>query len=378
MRQGELVDLFSLVGSTQGPDNAEEEEFSRINRLIDDSMSLLEGAVLISRIWRDDKLVPSSAVIAWPLNNMALEFTLGRSESGGITDATVIALSPGKPFDLVVDFLKRRIHKIVPDKGCIYIMGTDEAGSLALIPAGIASKVLRRANYQEAANKSFDHIVKDLGSKDPCGRIVVLEGPPGTGKTYYLKGILDAAPAMFVFVPSVMVSRLTDPVIFSLLAEKRNYDESVSTVLIIEDADECLLAKSDGGDLSSTSNILNLGDGLLSETLDLRILCTTNAKITKLHEAVTRPGRLCSYVGFGYMSKAEADELYRSLIDNPEELLPEPFDERVTLAEVYRAVRGKGSGSKCEPTTKKTVVGFGPSRITSRVNRDIGPRSTRY
>ncbi len=48
-------------------------------------------------------------------------------------------------------------------------------------------------------------------------------------------------------------------------------------MLIVEDADECLVQR--GSDnMSTIASVLNISDGILGSILDVRVLATTNAE----------------------------------------------------------------------------------------------------
>src|ERR1700743_809782 len=87
-----------------------------------------------------------------------------------------------------------------------YIFAITRGGNgLNISRVGYAGKKIEKNNYTEEVCKDYDFIIDDLRSKDPMGRIIILDGPPGTGKTSMIRGIfMDVTNAMFVIVPSNM------------------------------------------------------------------------------------------------------------------------------------------------------------------------------
>src|SRR6202012_5820336 len=79
-----------------------------------------------------------------------------------------------------------------------------------------------------------------------------------------------------------------------------------------EDADEAI-GKRDRANLSEISALLNFSDGIFGAMMDLRIVCTTNADIEDLDEAVMRPGRLCRRIEVGKLDHVQAETVYKRL-----------------------------------------------------------------
>src|SRR5438874_1723516 len=91
---------------------------------------------------------------------------------------------------------------------------------------------LERGNYAEAILENYDHVVEDLRSDKPCGRLTLLTGEPGTGKSYLIRGLIAEAPALFVFVPSGLAGELATPELLPLLIRHRHDGRPI--VLILE------------------------------------------------------------------------------------------------------------------------------------------------
>lgn len=158
---------------------------------------------------------------------------------------------------------------------------------------------------------------------DLSGHFAVVHGPPGTGKTTYLRALMQAwrGQASFWYVmdaerffgdPAYMTS-----VLFSATSREWN-------VLLVEDAEEFIApgAKAQVG--QALSRLLNLGDGLLGQGLKHLFVFTTNAPDQELHPAMIRPGRCFAKIEVPLFTAAEAGDW-----------LGGPADGEMSLAELY-------------------------------------------
>ena len=243
----------------------------------------------------------------------------------------------------------------VTKSGAIY-MAQQGPDGITFQKVGFAGQSLERANYTDTVLRGFDNILQDLRSSSPLGRIAILDGPPGTGKTYMLRGILDALPSetTFVLLPSNMVVALSQPGVVGGVVrfhERRR----TSLTFIVEDADEVLATRM-ADNMSSVSALLNLGDGLLGQIMDVRLICTTNAKRADFDEAVMRPGRLSELVHIGSLDVGKARDLFCKISGTQE--VPEAFPNRpMTLAEVYHFAKeeARKSGRAIVETPRKKM-----------------------
>ena len=108
-------------------------------------------------------------------------------------------------------------------------------------------------------------------------------------------------------------------------------------MLVLEDADNSLVDRKTG-DLSALSNVLNLGDGLLGQVADIRIIATTNSSRMSLDDAIRRPGRLCTYLDIPLLNYQTARDVYSRLVEKTPEVFP--FNNQpISLATVYSLAR---------------------------------------
>lgn len=183
---------------------------------------------------------------------------------------------------------------------------------------------------------AYEHVLADLRSDAPCGRFVLLEGPPGTGKSWLVRGLATESDALFVFVSPGLMGRMSAPEVVPILLRER--ERQVPIILILEDADLAIVRRA-ADNLSLVSDLCNLTDGLLAELIDIRIVATTNARRVEVDDAILRPGRLCAHVAIGVLPEEQAAAVYRRLTGRDPEVR---LGGARTLAEIYRLARCHG------------------------------------
>jgi len=257
------------------------------------------------------------------------------------------------------------------------------ANGIEIGEVGLAGVPIERDNYEADVVDAFDFIVDDLQRATPIGRLVIIQGEPGTGKTFFIRGLLhEVYDAVFVLIPAGMVEHLAGPNLVPTLIRARSMiGVEKPIVLLIEDADRALvprkkesslvkefqklfdligglLAKqmltpevatilidaqnallktvgpvvdNDEANLAAISALLNASDGILGSALNLRIICTTNAKMQEIDDALLRTGRLSKQVYIGPLSVERAQEVYARLSEGDEA----EFNQPMTLSQVY-------------------------------------------
>ena len=137
--------------------------------------------------------------------------------------------------------------------------------------------------------------------------VTILFGPPGVGKTSYLKMLMARFIDRFVFyyLPISAFEILSAPHFVGFWLEQNRRHGPKTKLAIIEDAENLLLPR-DERSRAQVSNLLNIGDGFLGEHLKLHVVATTNTPMRRLDEAVMRPGRLMGTREFRRLNRAEA------------------------------------------------------------------------
>lgn len=138
--------------------------------------------------------------------------------------------------------------------------------------------------------------------------IILLHGDPGTGKTTYIKHLISRFDSKdFIFVQNDFVGDLLKPSFVSFLLRNKN------AVLIIEDAEKVIVSRDRSAEDSVVSTILQLTDGLFSDFLNIKVICTFNTDIARIDKALVRKGRMIAKYHFGPLAPEKAEALAKKL-----------------------------------------------------------------
>jgi len=165
-------------------------------------------------------------------------------------------------------------------------------------------------DIQKMYNDDFveiNELIEEALESDKAG-LILLHGVPGAGKTSYIKNLIcKHVKKTFIFIQNEFVNELLHPNFVSFLLKNQN------AVLIIEDAEKVLTSRESVNETSVVSTILQLTDGLFSDYLNVKIICTFNTSIDKIDKALLRKGRMIAYYEFQALVPEKANELLKAL-----------------------------------------------------------------
>lgn len=151
--------------------------------------------------------------------------------------------------------------------------------------------------YPFLEGKSLGEYYDDF--MDSTASILLLIGPPGTGKTTFIRGLLQYCNV------SAMVSYDTN------VLEKdyvfASFIEGDKSILVLEDADMFLKSRQEGNTMMH--KFLNVGDGLVTTRNKKLVFSTNLPSVRDIDPALVRPGRCYDIISFRELTQAEAEAL---------------------------------------------------------------------
>lgn len=161
--------------------------------------------------------------------------------------------------------------------------------------------------------------------EDNKSGLIILHGKQGTGKTTYIRHLINLGKKRMIYMSGDLVDKLSDPSFITFIRQQKN------SIFIVEDCEELLSSRNGSNRMNAgLVNILNISDGLLSDELCIKFICTFNAPLKDIDEALLRKGRLAARYEFKDLTADKVNQLIKEEgLDIPEQ------KSSMTLAEIY-------------------------------------------
>lgn len=178
-------------------------------------------------------------------------------------------------------------------------------------------------NYNDDFVDVYNKVENSILEKE--SGLILLYGKPGTGKTTYIRSLIsEYHKSNFIFVQNEFVNSLLDPEFISFLLKQRN------SILVIEDAEKVIKSRENINEGSIVSTILQLTDGLFSDYLNIKVICTFNTTLSKIDSALLRKGRMITMYEFKNLTLDKTNKLLKAIGSKPSDI-------ELSIADIYNS-----------------------------------------
>lgn len=234
-----------------------------------------------------------------------------------------------------------------------------------------------RGNYPPAVVESLDAL---LGTPAPWsrGRLIVLHGPPGTGKTWAIRSLMMTWRDRFDFsviidpehlarTPSYYYEVASESMESSRRLGRRRAHRDLDDfgldedepkgeglprrrLFIMEDCADLIIPQSRGQHFDKIGKLLNMTDGLFGQGREDLFLVTFNEDIQEIDPAFLREGRCIANLQFSPFSPPDAAAWLQS-----KGVADEEPKADMTLAQLYGRAHNQAKNGLLHPASPKEV-----------------------
>ena len=195
-------------------------------------------------------------------------------------------------------------------------------------------------NYNDDFKPVYNDIINFIESDSRKSGLIVLNGEPGTGKTYFIRHLITNTDKSYILIPPSMATSMSSPDFVTFLIEHKD------SVFILEDCETVIKERTVNDFANAVSSLLNMSDGLMSDIFNGKFICTFNADIASVDDAILRKGRCFAKYEFGKLCADKAKALLK------ERGFGDVDCGDMSLADIYN-YDSRGSGGK-----KGKKIGF--------------------
>lgn len=257
--------------------------------------------------------------------------------------------------NIIIDFTEILQSYVYVDNedNIFHTIGVSHYGGFELNPIKIKDLKIMDDNditihYGTEFVEEYNNIKQNLKEKNHG--LILLHGEPGTGKTSIIRQLIAelSTDKEIIYLPSYMMENLASPEFIGFL----NYHKN--SIMILEDAELVLSKRDDDFGTQAVSNLLNIADGLLNDTLKIQVIATFNMPKKELDPALLRNGRLINEWEFSKLSIDDSQILLNHL------KLDYNATEKMSLSSIYNIddyIKDKNKMNKFNKS-KKSKIGI--------------------
>ena len=160
-------------------------------------------------------------------------------------------------------------------------------------------------HYNDDFKTISANIITNIKKSQTQG-LYLFHGQPGTGKSTYIKHLIHQQTKKVIFMPPNMAGNLDSMELTEFLIDNPN------CILVIEDAEDLIVSRENNYN-SRLSFLLNITDGILSDSLNIQIIATFNTDLKNIDKALLRKGRLTSIYEFKDLETSKTNALLQTI-----------------------------------------------------------------
>lgn len=247
--------------------------------------------------------------------NFLINITLGEASSMNNLYVEVYTDNIEKTFEKIKDYFEIYEKK---DEICFGIAAIDASNCVYTSWYDYkAFDIDIDKNYNDDFKAPYEKmckIIEDEGHAD----LILLYGDPGTGKSSIIKHLITKYNDKdFIFMDGSLLASASQEKLMSYFLDNQD------TIFILEDCEKALMTREHYNN-PVMPVLLNLTDGIISDVLGIKLICTFNTALENIDKALKRKGRLSMKYEFKKLTK-----------DKVSKILGYEAKEDMTLAELY-------------------------------------------
>lgn len=215
-------------------------------------------------------------------------------------------------------------NEIIENKSRVHLLRQTKSG-LTTVSLELKRPTLSiETHYSKEFKPIYDTIISSVNEDKSNGKLILLHGEAGTGKSNLIKYMVSDFNKPVIFIPPNLINCITNPDFTDFLINNNN------SILILEDAEKVLTDRNISQDSSGgVSNLLNLTDGIYGDLLNIYVIATFNMERERIDPALLRKGRLIAEHKFSKLDVEQSNNLLKELeLDYITEV-------PMTLADIY-------------------------------------------